>query len=35
VDLTEPRSGDTRLRVLAAAWLGQARLIDNVSISIS
>ena len=35
VDLTEPGSGDTRLRVLAAAWLGQARLIDNVSISIS
>ena len=34
-NLGEPRPGDTRLRVLAAAWLGQARLIDNIGISIS
>jgi pantoate--beta-alanine ligase len=33
-DLAEPDPGDTRLRVLAAAWLGPARLIDNVGISI-
>ena len=35
VDLAEPLPGDTRLRVLAAARLGQARLIDNIGISIS
>ncbi|MDH3899823.1 MAG: pantoate--beta-alanine ligase [Gammaproteobacteria bacterium] len=34
-DLGEPGTGDTRLRVLAAAWLGAARLIDNIDISIS
>jgi pantoate--beta-alanine ligase len=34
-DLAEPLPGDTRLRVLAAARLGQARLIDNIGISIS
>jgi pantoate--beta-alanine ligase len=34
-DLAEPGPGDTRLRVLAAAWLGPARLIDNIGISIS
>jgi pantoate--beta-alanine ligase len=34
-DLAAPTSQDTRLRVLAAAWLGTARLIDNVEISIS
>ena len=33
--LAEPDAGDSRLRVLAAAWLGPARLIDNVGISIS
>ena len=33
-DLAEPRPGDARLRVLAAAWLGQARLIDNIAISV-
>ena len=33
-DLSEPRPGDARLRVLAAAWLGQARLIDNIGISV-
>ena len=34
-DLAESGPGDTRLRVLAAAWLGPARLIDNIRISIS
>jgi pantoate--beta-alanine ligase len=34
-DLDVPRHGDTRLRVLAAAWFGSARLIDNIGISIS
>ncbi len=34
-DLAEPLPGDARLRVLAAARLGQARLIDNIRISIS
>jgi pantoate--beta-alanine ligase len=34
-DLGEPGAGDSALRVLAAAWLGAARLIDNVGISIS
>lgn len=34
-DLGEPGGGDSALRVLAAASLGAARLIDNVSISIS
>ena len=34
-DLAEPGPGDSRLRVLAAAWLGPARLIDNIGISIS
>jgi pantoate--beta-alanine ligase len=34
-DLDVPRHGDTRLRVLATAWLGSARLIDNIGISIS
>ena len=32
-DLAEPQPGDTRLRVLAAARLGAARLIDNIGIS--
>lgn len=30
-DLAPPRAGDRHLRVLAAAWLGRARLIDNLS----
>lgn len=30
-DLGVPRTGDRALRVLAAAWLGRARLIDNVA----
>jgi pantoate--beta-alanine ligase len=34
-DLGEPGAEDTRLRALAAAWLGAARLIDNIDISIS
>ena len=34
-DLAEPLPGDTHLRALAAARLGQARLIDNVGISMS
>ena len=34
-DLNEPAARDRQLRVLAAAWLGSARLIDNVEISIS
>jgi len=32
-DLGEPAAGDTTLRVLAAAWLGPARLIDNLEIT--
>lgn len=31
-DLGEPAPGDRRLSVLAAAWLGHARLIDNVKV---
>lgn len=34
-DLDEPAARDRQLRVLAAAWLGSARLIDNIGISIS
>ena len=33
-DLAEPGEGDTELVVLAAAWLGKARLIDNVRFSL-
>jgi pantoate--beta-alanine ligase len=33
-DLAEPGTGDRVLRVLAAAWLGAARLIDNLEITI-
>jgi pantoate--beta-alanine ligase len=29
-DLGEPQAGDRSLRILTAAWLGKARLIDNV-----
>lgn len=32
-DLAAPESGDHALRVLVAAWLGSARLIDNIGIS--
>jgi pantoate--beta-alanine ligase len=31
-DLSRPTSGSVRLRVLAAARLGRARLIDNVAV---
>lgn len=31
--LTEPQPGDSDLVILAAAWLGRARLIDNVRVS--
>ncbi len=31
-DLAPPEPGDRELRILAAAWLGSARLIDNVPI---
>jgi len=31
-DLAEPRTGDRHLSILAAAWLGSARLIDNVKV---
>jgi pantoate--beta-alanine ligase len=33
-DLGEPASGDRYLSILAAAWLGPARLIDNVRVSL-
>lgn len=32
-DLAEPDQNDTDLRVIAAAWLGQARLIDNLGVT--
>jgi len=31
-DLTKPKQGDARLSILTAAWLGSARLIDNVKV---
>ncbi|MGH8597353.1 MAG: pantoate--beta-alanine ligase [Gammaproteobacteria bacterium] len=34
-DLALPRTGDTSLQILAAAWLGGARLIDNVRVTLS
>ncbi|NLO79991.1 MAG: pantoate--beta-alanine ligase [Xanthomonadaceae bacterium] len=34
-DLKEPTTKDTELVVLAAAWLGKARLIDNVELSLN
>ena len=34
-DLAAPAPGDTDLVALAAAWLGNARLIDNVRIDLS
>lgn len=33
-DLAAPRGGDTSLQILAAAWLGSARLIDNVRVEL-
>jgi pantoate--beta-alanine ligase len=32
--LTRPAPGDRRLRILAAAWLGRARLIDNLAVTL-
>lgn len=34
-DLAPPRAGDTDLCVLAAAWLGGARLIDNLRVQLA
>lgn len=34
-DLDEPAPGDTQLTILVAAWLGAARLIDNVQVSLN
>lgn len=33
-DLAEPVAGDTGLVILAAAWLGKARLIDNLQVTL-
>lgn len=33
-DLGEARPGDRELRLLAAAWLGKARLIDNIGVTL-
>ena len=33
-DLMAPRRGDTELKILVAAWLGEARLIDNISVEL-
>jgi pantoate--beta-alanine ligase len=33
-DLAAPQQGDTQLRILAAAWLGPARLIDNLPVEL-
>lgn len=33
-DLLPPQPGDTRLVILAAAWLGRARLIDNLCLDL-
>ncbi|OGT80202.1 MAG: pantoate--beta-alanine ligase [Gammaproteobacteria bacterium RIFCSPLOWO2_02_FULL_52_10] len=34
-DLGEPGPGDTQLSILAAAWLGAARLIDNIQVKLA
>lgn len=34
-DLQKPDSKDTNLRILAAAWLGSARLIDNFPVTVA
>ncbi|MEJ2106690.1 MAG: pantoate--beta-alanine ligase [Acidiferrobacteraceae bacterium] len=34
-DLAPPESGDRDLVILAAAWLGKARLIDNIEVSLN
>ncbi len=33
-DLAEPEAEDTRFCILIAAWLGLARLIDNITIDL-
>ena len=33
-DLNVPEAGQTALVILAAAWLGKARLIDNLAFSL-
>lgn len=33
-DLGEPKRGDAELQILAAAWLGKARLIDNIRVEL-
>ena len=33
-DLAEPRDGDQELIILVAAWLGEARLIDNLQVDL-
>ena len=33
-DLQRPAAGDTELRIFAAAWLGRARLIDNLAVGL-
>jgi pantoate--beta-alanine ligase len=32
LDLAEPAGGDNEFAILAAAWLGRARLIDNMAL---
>jgi pantoate--beta-alanine ligase len=32
-DLGMPRAADQRLRILAAAWCGETRLIDNIGVA--
>jgi pantoate--beta-alanine ligase len=34
-DLAAPRAGDSELVILAAAWLGRARLIDNLEVRLA
>jgi pantoate--beta-alanine ligase len=34
VDLLPPEQGDTNLVVLGSAWLGKARLIDNLPLTL-
>ena len=34
-DLEKPGTGDTELVILAAAWLGKARLIDNIELGLN
>jgi pantoate--beta-alanine ligase len=34
-DLAVPQQGDNQLRILAAAWLGRARLIDNLPVELA